>query len=153
MPKPVGDSSAYVPGLDGIRALAVLAVLGYHLGLPHFSGGLLGVGVFFTLSGFLITRILLASWARTGTLELRRFWLHRARRLLPALGLVLAVVLAGTALTDRGPGRALGRDLVGGGVRRELAHDRRGRVVLRALRRPRPARPPVVARRSRSSST
>lgn len=102
MPKPVGDSSAYVPGLDGIRALAVLAVLGYHLGLPHLSGGLLGVGVFFTLSGFLITRILLSSWDRTGTLELRRFWLHRARRLLPALALVLVVVLLGTALTDRG---------------------------------------------------
>ena len=100
MPKPVGDSGAYIPGLDGIRALAVLAVLGYHLGLPYFSGGLLGVGVFFTLSGFLITRILLTSWSRTGTLELRRFWLHRARRLLPALGLVLAVVLVGTAFTD-----------------------------------------------------
>ncbi len=102
MPKPVGDSSAYVPGLDGIRALAVLVVLGYHLGLPHLAGGLLGVGVFFTLSGFLITRILLTSWSRTGTLELRRFWLHRARRLLPALALVLVVVLAGTALTDPG---------------------------------------------------
>ncbi len=101
MPRPVAEQSTYVPGLDGIRALAVLAVLGYHLGVPHLSGGLLGVGVFFTLSGFLITRILLRSHERTGTLELRRFWVHRARRLLPALAVVLVVVLGWTALADR----------------------------------------------------
>jgi peptidoglycan/LPS O-acetylase OafA/YrhL len=80
----------------------VLAVLGYHLGVPHMGGGLLGVGVFFTLSGFLITGILLATWERTGGLELRTFWLRRARRLLPAVVLVLAVVLAVTTLVARG---------------------------------------------------
>lgn len=100
MPKPADPSTPYVPGLDGLRALAVLAVLGYHLGLDHLAGGLLGVGVFFTLSGFLITSILLQSWERTGTLELKRFWLHRARRLLPAVVVMLAVVLAWTALTE-----------------------------------------------------
>jgi len=84
-----------------VRALAVLAVLGYHLAVPGMSGGLLGVGVFFTLSGFLITRILLDSFERTGTLELRRFWVHRARRLLPALAVLLVVVLAWTGLADR----------------------------------------------------
>ncbi|MFT4011478.1 MAG: acyltransferase family protein, partial [Nocardioidaceae bacterium] len=98
MPKPVDGRARYLAGLDGIRALAVIAVFGYHLGFESMGGGLLGVGVFFTLSGFLITRILLGSWQRTGTLELRRFWVHRARRLLPALLVVLVVVLAATAL-------------------------------------------------------
>ncbi|WP_168929539.1 acyltransferase family protein [Nocardioides sp. GY 10113] len=92
----------YVPGLDGIRGLAVAGVLGFHLGWSGLAGGLLGVGVFFTLSGFLITRLLLSSYRRTGTLELRRFWLHRARRLLPALLLVLGVVLTATALAQPG---------------------------------------------------
>lgn len=100
MPRPVDLRASYVPGLDGIRALAVIAVLGYHLGVPHVAGGLLGVGVFFTLSGFLITRILLSSFARTGTLQLRQFWLHRARRLLPGLAVLLAVVLAWTSLAN-----------------------------------------------------
>jgi len=101
VPRPVGEERTYLPGLDGVRALAVLAVLGFHLGFPQMAGGLLGVGVFFTLSGFLITRILLSSWQRTGTLELGRFWLARARRLLPALAVVLTVVLAWTALSER----------------------------------------------------
>ncbi|WP_395692455.1 acyltransferase family protein [Nocardioides sp.] len=110
MPRPVGtnpeQAGSYVPGLDGLRALAVVAVLGYHLGVPWMSGGLLGVGMFFTLSGFLITRILVASHDRTGSFQLKRFWVHRARRLLPAVVLVLVTVLAGTALVDRA---ALGR--------------------------------------------
>ncbi len=100
MPRPVDHSTTYVPGLDGIRALAVIAVLGYHFAIPQMSGGLLGVSIFFTLSGFLITSILVSTWERTGGLELRRFWLHRARRLLPALVVVLVVVLAVTAITD-----------------------------------------------------
>ncbi|MGC4109252.1 MAG: acyltransferase family protein [Nocardioides sp.] len=101
MPRPTGDDARYVPALDGIRALAVLAVLGYHLALPGLGGGLLGVGVFFTLSGYLITGILVESWEETGSFRLRRFWLARARRLLPALVLVLATVLTVTALADR----------------------------------------------------
>ena len=105
MPRPVDSTaagrSAYVPGLDGLRALAVIAVLGYHLAVPWLAGGLLGVGMFFTLSGFLITRILVGTFDRTGSFALRRFWVHRARRLLPAVVLVLLTVLAGTALTDR----------------------------------------------------
>ena len=83
-----------MPGLDGLRALAVLAVIAFHLGLGWAPGGLLGVGVFFTLSGYLITDLLLAQWARRGAIRLGRFWLGRARRLLPALFLMLAVVLA-----------------------------------------------------------
>ena len=101
MPRPVDANARYEPALDGIRALAVAAVLGYHLGVPLLAGGLLGVGVFFTLSGYLITTILLTSWGRFGDLQLRRFWTRRARRLLPALALVLVVVLLATAISDR----------------------------------------------------
>jgi peptidoglycan/LPS O-acetylase OafA/YrhL len=83
-----------MPGLDGLRAVAVLAVLAYHLGLGWAPGGLLGVGVFFTLSGYLITDLLLAQLARRGGIRLPSFWLARARRLLPALFLMLTVVVA-----------------------------------------------------------
>jgi peptidoglycan/LPS O-acetylase OafA/YrhL len=101
VPRPIDNQvSVYVPGLDGVRALAVIAVLGYHFAIPQMDGGLLGVSIFFTLSGFLITNILVSTWERTGRLDLRRFWLHRARRLLPALVVVLVVVLAVTAITD-----------------------------------------------------
>jgi len=78
-----------MPGLDGLRAVAVAAVIAYHLGLGWAPGGLLGVGVFFTLSGYLITDILLAAWDK-GSLRLSEFWVRRARRLLPALYLMLA---------------------------------------------------------------
>lgn len=101
MPRPVDSATHYVPGWDGIRAIAVVAVVGYHLGVPGMSGGLLGVGVFFTLSGFLITGILMGSHQRTGSFQLRTFWVRRARRLLPALVVVLVVVTAITAATDR----------------------------------------------------
>jgi peptidoglycan/LPS O-acetylase OafA/YrhL/lysophospholipase L1-like esterase len=101
MPRPVDGRSPYLPGLDGIRAVAVAAVVAFHTGIPWMPGGLLGVSMFFTLSGFLITGILLRSWEATGGLELRRFYVHRARRLLPALVLVLATVLAVAWAVDR----------------------------------------------------
>lgn len=82
-----------MPGLDGLRAIAVLGVVLYHVGFTWIPGGLLGVGVFFTLSGYLITDLLLAQ-ADSGGIRLGRFWLARARRLLPALLLMLVVVLA-----------------------------------------------------------
>ena len=81
-----------MPGLDGLRAIAVMAVIAYHLEIGFAPGGLLGVGVFFTLSGYLITDILLEGWV-TRKLSLKNFWLARARRLLPALFTMLAVVL------------------------------------------------------------
>lgn len=84
----------YMPGVDGLRALAVTAVLVYHLGAAWFPGGYLGVDVFFVISGFLITSLLLAEHRAKGRIDLRRFWLRRARRLLPAVLLMLAVVLA-----------------------------------------------------------
>src|SRR5215213_8932661 len=101
MPKPVGRAQRYMPGLDGLRALAVLAVIAYHLELGWAQGGLLGVGVFFTLSGYLITDLLLGQRDAVGHLRLSDFWLRRARRLLPALFLMLAVVVAWVTLLDR----------------------------------------------------
>ena len=102
MPRPVGGGGQrYMPGLDGLRAVAVLAVIAFHLDLPWAGGGLLGVGIFFTLSGYLITDLLLAQWEDGGRLRLAEFWLHRARRLLPALVVMLTVVVAWVTLAHR----------------------------------------------------
>ncbi|MEJ4111871.1 acyltransferase family protein [Corynebacterium kroppenstedtii] len=101
MPRPVGKST-YLPGLDGLRAIAVIAVVLYHLSVPHTDGGLLGVGVFFTLSGYLITSILVRQWDRDGQLAFGDFWLRRFRRLLPAVMTVLATVMLLTAFLDHG---------------------------------------------------
>ncbi len=94
MPEPVKRNQRYMPGLDGLRAIAVLAVIAFHLEFGWAPGGLLGVGIFFTLSGYLITDILLSQLSRVGKIKLGGFWLARARRLLPALFVMLAVVLA-----------------------------------------------------------
>jgi peptidoglycan/LPS O-acetylase OafA/YrhL len=94
MPEPITRGERYMPGLDGLRAIAVLAVIFFHLGFGWAPGGLLGVGIFFTLSGYLITDILLGQYMRKGAIHLGRFWLGRARRLLPALFLMLLIVLA-----------------------------------------------------------
>ena len=87
------DSTGYMPGLDGLRALAVFAVIAYHLDLTWAPGGLLGVSLFFVLSGYLITNILMKQWERTGTIDLKDFWIRRARRLLPALFVMLTGVI------------------------------------------------------------
>ncbi|MFZ0040932.1 MAG: acyltransferase, partial [Solirubrobacteraceae bacterium] len=100
MPEPLRSNQRYMPGLDGLRAIAVSAVIAYHLGFGWATGGLLGVGVFFTLSGYLITDLLLAAKAR-GQLHLADFWRARARRLLPALFLMLIVVSIWVWLADR----------------------------------------------------
>ncbi|HZQ56507.1 MAG TPA: acyltransferase family protein [Acidimicrobiales bacterium] len=81
-----------VPALDGVRGLAVAAVVAFHMGVHRVRGGLLGVDVFFVLSGYLITGLVLSEWRTTGDVSLARFWARRARRLLPALLLVLVVV-------------------------------------------------------------
>ena len=105
---------AYKPALDGLRAVAVLGVLLYHLGYGSAQGGFLGVDTFFVLSGYLITSLLLIEWKRSDTISLRDFWIRRARRLLPALLLVVlaiaiwaGVTLRSDQLTDiRGDGLA-----------------------------------------------
>lgn len=84
---------SYLPGLDGLRAIAVIAVLLYHAGLAWIPGGFLGVEVFFVISGFLITALLLSEWRSRGTIDLKAFWMRRARRLLPALYVLLAATL------------------------------------------------------------
>ena len=93
----------YVPGLDGLRALAVLAVMAYHGGLSFLPGGFFGVDAFFVLSGFLITTLLLAESAASGRVRLGAFWARRARRLVPALLLVLLFVVLYTRYVA-GPG-------------------------------------------------
>jgi peptidoglycan/LPS O-acetylase OafA/YrhL len=83
-----------MPGVDGLRAVAVAAVVTYHIGASWLPGGFLGVDVFLVISGYLITSLLLAERKATGTIDLVRFWIRRARRLLPALFVMMAVVLA-----------------------------------------------------------
>jgi peptidoglycan/LPS O-acetylase OafA/YrhL len=87
--------------LDGIRAIAVLGVIAYHLELGWASGGLLGVGVFFVLSGYLITDLLTATIRKRGARSFGQFWARRARRLLPALFVMLLVTVAWATLFDR----------------------------------------------------
>ncbi|MBG0738081.1 acyltransferase [Paeniglutamicibacter antarcticus] len=101
-----------INGLDGLRAIAVLAVLVYHLYAGLLPGGFLGVDVFFVVSGFLITTLLLREVRSTGVISLGQFWLRRARRLLPAL---LVVILVSTAL-----GFLIGKDLLVGIGRQTL---------------------------------
>jgi peptidoglycan/LPS O-acetylase OafA/YrhL len=110
MPKPVarrGPRLDYRPGLDGLRALAVAGVFLYHArphadGLPYLPGGFLGVDLFFVLSGYLITSLLLVEWEAGNRIDLRRFWMRRARRLLPALVVVVLAALILAAIFERG---------------------------------------------------
>ncbi|MCU0300112.1 MAG: acyltransferase [Candidatus Nanopelagicales bacterium] len=95
---PVADRLDYRPGLDGVRATAVLSVIAFHLGASWLPGGYLGVDVFLVLSGFLITALLLAEHADTGRVAVGAFWARRARRLLPALLLLMVVLSAWAAL-------------------------------------------------------
>ena len=89
-----------LPGLDGVRAVAVIAVIAFHEQVPVLPGGFLGVDVFFVLSGYLITDLLVAQWQQHGRLRLGNFWARRGRRLLPALATMLVVVTAATAIIE-----------------------------------------------------
>jgi peptidoglycan/LPS O-acetylase OafA/YrhL len=95
------------PGLDGVRALAVLAVIGFHEGASELTGGFLGVDVFFVLSGFLITDLLASKYDLLGRVDLKTFWIKRARRLLPALALMLIVVGAAATVIEPDQGDSL----------------------------------------------
>ena len=88
----------YQPGLDGLRAISVIAVIIYHAGFSWMSGGFLGVEVFFVVSGFLITMLLIEEHESSGVVNFRSFWVRRARRLFPALGVVLVAVSTWVAL-------------------------------------------------------
>jgi len=95
-----GRTIAYQPALDGVRALAVIAVLLFHAEVPGFGGGYLGVSVFFTLSGYLITSLLAAEMDRDGCVSLGAFYARRVRRLVPASLLVVILVVAARSMTD-----------------------------------------------------
>ncbi|WP_308615605.1 acyltransferase family protein [uncultured Enorma sp.] len=84
--------SRYIPALDGIRTFAVIAVVLYHLGFTWAQGGFQGVTIFFVLSGYLITRLLRIEFARSGTIDLKGFWVRRVRRLVPATVTLVVVV-------------------------------------------------------------
>jgi peptidoglycan/LPS O-acetylase OafA/YrhL len=88
----------YMPGIDALRAIAVLAVFLYHANVGWLPGGFLGVDVFFVISGYLITSLLLSEYRRGGHIAVGRFWLRRARRLLPAVGVFIAVTLLAAAI-------------------------------------------------------
>jgi len=117
LPKP-GDSDepttklSYVPALDGIRAVALAAVMCYHHGIGAARGGFLGVSTFFTLSGFLITTLALGEWAGSGRLSPARFWERRARRLLPAALVTIVGIAVLRAVTDIGANSSVRGDLL-----------------------------------------
>ena len=112
----VVDGDEFRPDVEGLRAVAVVVVVLFHARIAQFSGGFVGVDVFFVLSGFLITRLLLREVARTGTISLRHFWARRARRLLPAsCVVVVATVLAAQVLLAPIAQRPLATDAVAAG--------------------------------------
>src|SRR5690606_32643803 len=96
----------HVDGLDGVRAVALLAVMAFHHGFGFARGGFLAISTFFTLSGFLVTTLALAEWSQSGRLALARFWQHRVRRIAPALLFTIAavVVLQTVLRVGAGPG-------------------------------------------------
>ena len=108
--------SAYLPALDGLRALAVAAVFAYHLSLPLFRGGFLGVDLFFVISGFLITTLLVTEAQRTNRVRITAFWMRRVRRLMPALVLMVVVVSAAALLIGRDLDAGLRLQVLGAAV-------------------------------------
>ncbi|CAG7616934.1 acyltransferase family protein [Paenibacillus allorhizosphaerae] len=105
-------NSRYMPGLDGLRALSVLVVIAYHLHPSWAPGGFLGVGIFFTLSGYLITDQLIGQWRSNRRIDLIDFWVRRMRRLMPAMLFMLAVVGVWLLWVDRTRLAALQGDFI-----------------------------------------
>ncbi len=104
----------YLPGLDGMRALAVIAVMVYHANSTWLRGGFFGVEVFFVISGYLITLLLIAERERSGRVDMKQFWIRRARRLLPALFTMLLMLTVWTALFKSSELGKLRGDVLGG---------------------------------------
>ncbi len=97
----MGKKRRYITELDGIRAIAVIMVLAYHLKLALFKSGFLGVTVFFVLSGYLITGILISEVEEEGTIDLKNFWLRRIRRLVPAVMSMAVVIIFVSVVVNR----------------------------------------------------
>lgn len=97
----MGKKRRYITGLDGIRAIAVIMVLAYHLKMALFKSGFLGVTVFFILSGYLITGILISEVEEEGTIDLKNFWLRRIRRLVPAVMSMAVVIIFVSAVVNK----------------------------------------------------
>ncbi|WP_127593342.1 acyltransferase family protein [Paenibacillus lautus] len=112
---PVSDKphSRYMPGLDGLRALALIGVMGYHWNFGFAGGGFLGVSLFFVLSGYLITDILASQWHHQRRIDLKDFWIRRFRRLLPAMLLMLFFLVVWVTLFDRSRLAALRSEVLG----------------------------------------
>lgn len=100
MSRPQDNRLPYMPGIDALRAIAVLAVFFYHSSVSWMPGGFLGVDVFFVISGYLITSLLLSEYRRAGHLRVAKFWLGRARRLLPAVGVFIALTMVVAAIVE-----------------------------------------------------
>lgn len=112
-PNSMSDGGGYIAGLDGLRALAVTAVIAYHVFPATFRGGFLGVDIFFVISGFLITTLLLREDRRNNYINLKQFWVRRARRLLPALLFLIVVVVPAAWLVSRDLLVGIGRQVLG----------------------------------------
>ena len=137
-----------MPALDGLRALAVTAVLLYHADLEWIPGGFLGVEVFFVISGYLITLLLVTEHEQYGRISLKNFWFRRARRLLPAVYVLLLVVSLTVVLFVREQAAQTRGDVIAGlDVHHQLVPHRHRAVVLRELRPTAAAAAPLVARR------
>ncbi len=95
---PASAGSAFRPDIEGLRAIAILEIVAYHARVPRASGGYIGVDIFFVLSGFLITGLMVREIEQTGGLDLTRFYARRARRLLPAAALMLLLTMALSAV-------------------------------------------------------
>ncbi|WP_420452654.1 acyltransferase family protein [Ilumatobacter sp.] len=106
----------YLPGLDGLRALAVVAVMVYHANSSWLAGGYLGVEVFFVISGYLITLLLIAEHEREGSISLVGFWMRRARRLLPALFTMMLLLAIWVSLFEQDALGKLRGDVIAGAL-------------------------------------
>lgn len=97
---PISLNTRYLPGLDGLRAIAVIAIIVYHLNPKWLSGGFIGVDTFFVISGYLITSLLLNEYQKNGKINLLKFWKKRIKRLIPAVLFLLACVCVYTLLFE-----------------------------------------------------
>ena len=113
LPREVPERLPYMPGIDGLRAIAVVAVILYHAEFGFIPGGFLGVEVFLVISGYLITSLLILERVRTDKIGLKEFWTRRARRLLPALGVLLFLVTTSALLFARDALFRLNHDVLG----------------------------------------